>query len=303
MASINETDRAEIAAFVAGLKSYGPDLTKKEVSARVKVRAQRLVNRLAKDYAPATVHGVLTFYRNEVRASGLPGSDDPKGVWLRYLKLPKFYADERNADTREGVAGRRVSQIDVSGRRFIADATAALSSQDWREKAVGVAALTGRRMAEVLIYGDFSDSEGSKSGFVNFAGQAKTRGAEGTMQGAYPIPVLAPAAYVLAALKSIHAERPELRGMEYNTFHDTHASKLTMATRRVFSGAFSEVPKTKDLRAGYAAILYAKFLKTNKGKGKSVIEFYASILGHKLFASGGAADLTAASYDYVRVTK
>lgn len=302
MASINETDRAEIAAFVAALKSYGPDLTKKELSARVKGRAQRLVNRLAKDYAPATVHGVLTFYRNEVRASGLPGADDPKGVWLRYLRLPKFYADERNATTREAVAGRRVGQIDVSARRFTADAKAALSAQDWREKAVAVAALTGRRLAEVLIYGDFTPAPG-KSPALMFDGQAKTRGAAGTMQEAYQIPTLADGAEILRALSAIHAERPELRGMDYNTFHDTHASKLTMATRRVFSGAFSEVPKSKDLRAAYAAINYAKFLKTNKGKGKSVIEFYASILGHKLFASGGAADLTAASYDYVRVTK
>lgn len=301
MASINETDRAEIAAFVAGLKSYGPDLTKKEISARVKGRAQRLVNRLAKDYAPATVHGVLTFYRNEVRASGLPGADDPKGVWLRYLKLPKFYADERNADTREGVAGRRVGQIDVSARKFTAAAKAALSSQDWRDKAVGIAALTGRRTAEILILGDLSNTAGA--GAMTFTGQAKTRGAAGTTQEPYKIPVLASPDSIMAALVSIRAERPELSGMDYNTFHDTHASKLTMATRRVFADAFDTTPKTKDLRAAYAAINYAKFLKTNKGKGKSVIEFYASILGHKLFASGGAADLTAASYDYVRVTK
>lgn len=309
MASINETTRQEIAAFVAALAAYPATMKAKPLAARVKGRAQRLVARLLKEYEPATAHGVLTYYRNAVRESGLPGVENPASPFLRYLRLPEAVAKARNGETKAGVSARRAEQIDVHARRFVVEAVAALSASDWRDKAAGVMALTGRRAAEVLLYGEFAQGEAEDT--LTFSGQAKTRGADGTTQGAYQIPHLAPggftgAAQILRAVREIKEERPDLAGMPYDQFHDLFASKLTQATRRVFSGVISgATPKTKDLRACYAAICYKRFCtkqKKNKGRGCSVIEFYAKILGHKLIiGAAGGGDMTAAAYDYVRV--
>jgi hypothetical protein len=290
MPSLTEQKQGEIAEFIADLS----DLS----TLAIRGRCRRVVEKLLREHTVATAHAELTFYRNAARDEGTEEATKA----LRYLRLTRDDQKARNLATRAAVGVRRTTQIDVSKRVFIRNARAAILSDDWRKIIVGSAALTGRRTYEIAT-GSFT-SDGNA---LIFDGQAKTRGAEGTTQGPYSIPVLGvPASDLVAAWNRLQLMRPDLSALSGHEFHDLAGSKLTAMTREVFADAFPNgAPKTKDLRAAYAAFCYeSESAKRRKGgRGVSVIEYYAKILGHKLMEGGGSMDLTAASYDYVRVTK
>ncbi len=293
MPSLTETKQQDIAEFLADLDGLG--------TKGIRERCKRVVKRLLGEHTLATAHAELTFYRNAAKEDG--GFEATKA--LIYLRLSDEDQAARNSATKAAVSERRSAQLDVSKRLFVAAAKRALVSQDWREIAVGIAALTGRRTFEVCCSGSFSVVSDSS---LLFDGQAKTRQADGTNQGPYAIPCLGKAGkIVVAAWLRLREIRPDLRDLDGHQFHDVAGSKITDATRRTFGAAFDRgIVKTKDLRAAYAAICYQQVsaARTKKGRGISVIEYYAQILGHKLFTVGqSGGDLTAASYDYVRVTK
>ncbi|WP_018631536.1 protelomerase family protein [Neomegalonema perideroedes] len=196
-----------------------------------------------------------------------------------------------NEDYRQTVDGSNRHLARVSGwREILAELTRMLDSTDARFLALGLMGLTGRRFVEVLKFGDFAPVDSAlpsgvrvrQKWLVEFSGQAKTRGAEGTMFGkSYVIPVLAPAARILDAFARLRADREGARWAEMTP------AKLNSAVNPPFNKLLREYPPIamrwpphptltlKALRAFYAEACMEAFAPP-----MTKAPYFARILGH-----------------------
>jgi len=174
-----------------------------------------------------------------------------------------------------------------------------LKSDDMETRVLGLCGLTGRRFREIVQSADLRlMTEVTPKGRVRqrwlvfFKGQLKTRGGEGTMAGRdFAIPVLAPAAEIVAAFREL---RDSAQGRMWLSA-DEGAIKSTLNnalnTKLKASAIERFWPKgaplsLKELRAIYAEIAYENF-----GPRTTRAPYYARILGH-----GIEDETTALSY-------
>jgi hypothetical protein len=166
-----------------------------------------------------------------------------------------------------------------------------LNADNPRLKLIGLMALTGRRFFEVASSGDFSLHTRELPGgarvvskwVIQFEGQAKTRGAEGTKSGeVYNIPCLAPAKDILRAFIWLRNSAEgqlwaSMDSKELNAKVNNQVNRY-LRTREEFLKYWPEDDKltTKCLRSFYAEVAYKTFAPSNMEKSP----YYAQILGH-----------------------
>jgi hypothetical protein len=156
-----------------------------------------------KHLKPNSLRKPITYIRNLIRET-LPIRDDnwwfdPKmqrreHIGLKVCNLSEAEWVHMNAMSQGRVQSREVQLID-DPEAVVACGRALLASDDWAEIPVGLALCTGRRLAEILVTGIFTEATDFT---VVFSGQLKTR--ERKMVP-YEIPTLAPASLVLSALE------------------------------------------------------------------------------------------------------
>lgn len=188
----------------------------------------------------------------------------------------------------------RVSDLVTVGdyRAFVTLFHEQLAHTDVRVKALAVMMLTGRRFYEVLTKGDFSPIEaGGEHGVVRskyslmFVGQAKTRGAIGTQDGkSFPIPCLAPASEILAAVEAIRQsdEGKVWRDLGSRELNEAESGRMNQMLKGFMAPHQADEPDLvenftiKNMRALYAEIAYEVFAPKKLAKSA----YFARILGH-----------------------
>ena len=182
-----------------------------------------------------------------------------------------------------------------------------VSGQDYYDKAVAIALLTGRRIySEVLLQADF---EAINANQISFTGQAKG-GIEKALQS-YIIPVLGcDSRLILEALKDVQTYIKNRDWFESLESEKQLADKVKRPIERAVFHNFTTLLKTEkilltphDLRKIYATICWYRF----KRQAGSFTAYAAILLGHsqtsKLSGKVRPDTRTAESYDKFRITE
>ena len=159
---------------------------------------------------------------------------------------------------------------DVDG--YINKAIALLDTSEPIKMAVGLCALTGRRLAEIFSTAKFEKAEDNNH--VLFSGQLKAKNSRELI--AYKIPTLYDASIIITTLKKLRVVKKDYTTISLNEIHDLISWRVNKIYKDHFKGFYPEPLKPKDMRALYATICYAK----NPDERISDQVFYSRILGH-----------------------
>lgn len=163
---------------------------------------------------------------------------------------------------------RPINDIDV----FIMKAVELLDSSSQHDKVIGLAALTGRRMAEIGCTAKFERIAGDDTR-VLFTGQLKMKGRSD--QSSYSIPVLGNVDKIIKTLALVHENKPVYLDNTIR-FHNACSKELGRKTKKLFEGVSDSPLSPKDLRSIYAEISYA--LDDDKRVAKQ--KYFSQVLGH-----------------------
>jgi hypothetical protein len=163
---------------------------------------------------------------------------------------------------------------------YITLAVGLLDAVSVYDRILGLAALTGRRVAEIGCTAKLVRCEGDDFKAI-FTGQLKTKGRTDVVP--YEIPLLYNYDIIVRALKGVQESKPQFLGNPA-LFNATAASKLSAAVKKHFAGLFEGEPKTKDLRAIYALLTFNKFQAGEQSEFVtiSINKYFANILGHSV---------------------
>lgn len=231
----------------------------------------------------------------------LPPNDPKRELESRVLSIvtfPEGMIEALNRDYTRTVKSRAENLILVqNAEEMVAAFVEWLGSTDIRQKALGVMGLTGRRFIEVVRDGEFAPvvEQGPKGRVrmkyvVEFSGQAKTRGAEGSKSGeTYRIPVVPhgrvdTVPMVLQAMAEIRQSTLGKRWAEfdYQDLNSGESGRFNGQLRgslAAIEGMTEELLgklSVKWLRALYAELAYARFGSLRRTKSA----FFAQVLGH-----------------------
>jgi hypothetical protein len=214
---------------------------------------------------------------NRVLVSGIP----LLSLLLETLRLNEIQQASFTKEQRQEISQaqgdlRKLYDTD----KYLTVAVGLLSAVSVYDRILGVAALTGRRVAEIGCTAKLARVEGDDFKAM-FTGQLKTKGRTDVVP--YEIPLLHNYDSLVKALKGIQEDKPQFANNPV-LFNATAANKLSVAVKKYFSGLFEGEPKTKDLRAIYALLAFNKFQAEEQGKfvTVSINKYFASILGHSV---------------------
>jgi len=159
-----------------------------------------------------------------------------------------------------------------------------LKSYNWKEVALAMCLLTGRRTIEVLKTGNFKPLKGK---YMLFSGQAKTK-----KQASFVIPVLTSPSKISKAVKHLR----ELKNFQKHHKQDVNKianMPLKRACVKHLKGFISKDATTHDLRRVYTRICVDKILPENQmilDENGGVVAnerlFIQYILGHEKTSTG-----------------
>lgn len=207
---------------------------------------------------------------------------------LIYLKLSKKEYRNINKEYHFRVIHRQTGfLVPLNPKPLLDTAQSLLEHDDWRDLALGLMLVTGRRPVEILHLGSFKSCKHPDK--ILFSGQAKTRNRPGTRTTPYSIPILSSSKKIIAAWKKLRIIKHFSSAQQING----EATNLGSRCRIVYG--FSWTPRL--LRAAYAATCFYKFTPARTSR----LSYYASILGHKLHKDNLPDLDTALSYERFEV--
>jgi hypothetical protein len=190
---------------------------------------------------------------------------------LSFFKLTKFESNYLTDKYTEKVRALRLSRkyiLDVDG--YIEKALSLVYSDAFAVRVLALAALTGRRVAEIGCTANF---EYVDANHVSFTGQLKTRSEEKCP--AFIIPVLCDAKIIVDSQKDLHLKFPKYLN-DPRSFNNNCASYMSKKVK-VYEPFIDDTISAKDLRAIYAAIACERY-SLDELKDSTI--FYSEILGH-----------------------
>jgi hypothetical protein len=176
---------------------------------------------------------------------------------LRYMNYPREEWKAFNKPSEDQAKKRRENVRLIDDPYAVVDRAASLlDSSDWVKIAVGLGAVTGRRLGEVMGVGELSP----KTMYTAlFTGQLKRSDA---LLAPYEIPLLLPSGVVLVAWSRLRG-MVDCSGMEEDLISKTYGVRLSEAALEHFGGLIPERYQAKKgkkglyfhaLRSAYAAI-------------------------------------------------
>lgn len=221
----------------------------------------------------------FTIYRNYLK-SNLPITLKIRGVsllniCLDILKLTaeqqKIFVSLKNADIKHDKSNLRlIYNVDAYKNKNLQ----LLDSPYFIDNVLGLAALTGRRVAEIGCTAEFKKVDDKTA---VFKGQLKNKGSKDTLP--YTIPLLVDFEIINESLNKIRILKPRyINNMEL--FHNSCSKTLSVKTKEIYKGLFEGEPKAKDLRAIYSTICFYEFNKRPENKHIDRDVYYSQILGH-----------------------
>ena len=176
-----------------------------------------------------------------------------------------------NKKTLEGIEG------------LIKECEAMLNSWDWKDLAVAISLLTGRRTIEVMKTAAFKSP---KANLVTFHGQAKAKGKK-----PYRIPVLSSGAKIAKATKRLR-QLKDFSAVDNKKVNQAVHVALDRRTSKLLKHYTVNDCSMHDLRKIYAVYCYDKLSNSNIIKnefGQALTEettFIREILGHETTETG-----------------
>lgn len=192
-------------------------------------------------------------------------------IVLKYLKIEDFENRKINEDYNATVKSRRSNLryiIDVEG--YIDRAVRLLNTDSFIDNVLGLAALTGRRVAEIGCTAEFSYVDDFT---VKFKGQLKTKDLDNLTS--IEIPVLTDSKLIITALERVRKNFPQYI-KEPLKFHNNCSSALSKKAYQ-FESFVEDKVTAKDLRAIYAAIAFDKYCHDDR---MDDTVYYSNVLGH-----------------------
>lgn len=228
------------------------------------------VDYLRKNYKLSVFRTSLTPYRKAVKDA----FESPRReIILSYLTLTDEEAIqckvEQESRLSERLQGLKALN-DVDG--LLMKAEELLTSSSYLHKILGLAALTGRRPAEIACTANFTPSK-TREGWMLFEGQLK--GKEREDLAPYEIMVLTAPEKITRALSEIRERKPEFIDNP-KRFHDAASKELNKLSKKFFSEFTDSEVSPSDLRPIYAEIVYL-FLEI---KTIAKPKFFSILLGH-----------------------
>lgn len=213
-----------------------------------------------------TLRRYYTHYRNICREA-VP--ENLLGDCLKILNLTQDETLYLNSAYEKKVSEEHTNLRPIQNYQgMIAKAQGLLGERSIYSRILGVAFLTGRRVAEIACTAEFKPT-GEKS--ILFDGQLKGKA---RVIHQYEIPTLGDPALLAKALKAIREEKPAWIDNPM-LFHDCGSRELSLRVKRHFS-EFIDNPTVKDLRASYAEVCYKMFGTQTKAKSR----YFSELLGH-----------------------
>ena len=201
--------------------------------------------------------------------------------------------DEMRACKEMQRASRRrrlSSRVRVDGDAIVREAIGALSrtASSWSELALALAALSGRRLSEILNGRSSFGVVGGNKYAARFRGQLKSRSSS-----SYIIPLLVPRDEFVAGLRSLRSKlNLSDRGLESNEDIERHlGSTVRLALAR--SPVYRTVGKVHHLRGVYAQIVRMSLHYYEDSPSDEIV--IGDVLGHTLLE-------TTLSYKHFDVT-
>ena len=190
---------------------------------------------------------------------------------VRSLKLTKDETNTVNNNYKAKVKKEQSNLKLIKNPQGLIDrAVFLLSSKSYINRVLALAALTGRRVAEIGCTAEFTPIS---ENIVVFKGQLKTKQKECKN---YKIPLLSATKPIITCLKGMRLDMPQYINNPA-TFHSNCSKELSLRVKKHFSEFVEGDITAKDLRAIYATIACAKYKKDNR---KTPQCYYSEILGH-----------------------
>jgi hypothetical protein len=224
------------------------------------------INNLYAAYTIATVHKMMSQYRNALRTA------DISEAFLVHMRERQEASDTLRQQYAHSVGTRQRQQYPITNvDTLIERAQTCLTSSSYSHIIVGLELLTGRRPHEIGVTAQFTPTDNKH--YVTFQGQAKTRD-NVRSQHQYVIPVLVSGADVCTALARLRS----LRTFASDQFDRTAGPTLRDARKTLFQSRLPEgaLQVKEPLRKIYACIAYDWFAPANC----SYNAYLADILGH-----------------------
>ena len=210
------------------------------------------------------------------------------GVSLLSLLLQTLRLDDEQQATFTKGQRQEISAAQGSLRKvydtdkYLSVAVSLLDAVSVYDRILGLAALTGRRVAEIACSAKLEACKGNEFKAV-FSGQLKTKGRTDVVP--YEIPLLHNYDAIAKTLKGVQETKPQFKNNP-ELFNATASGRLSEQVKKHFTRLFEGEPKTKDLRAIYALLAFNRFQVAEQlSKGyvtKSINKYFASILGHSI---------------------
>lgn len=221
----------------------------------------------------------FTTYRNYLK-NNIDANLEKKGVNLLNIALSilrltteqqQEFISDKNANIKKDKSNLRLI---YNVGNYLDTSILLLSSPHLYDNLIGLAAVTGRRIAEIACTAEFKKIDAEN---MIFDGQLKTKGRIDVLP--YQIPVLCDPDLIIDRLKFIRDLRPNFIN-QMQLFHDSCSSRLSKKVKKVYRELFEGIPKTKDLRAIYALICFIRYNKKEENKHIDRDVYFSRILGH-----------------------
>jgi len=256
--------------------------TKEAVLRRAKQEVEYLNNECG---SVGSLKRYYSKYRNFLK-SNLNASYTVSGVPLLELLLQTLRLSEVQQTSFTQEQRREISSAQGSLRKiydtdkYIEVAVGLLEAVSVYDRILGLAALTGRRVAELACTAKIEPCEANNFRAI-FSGQLKTKGRTDVVP--YEIPLLHDCNSIVRTLEDVQAVKPQFKNNP-ELFNATASGRLGEQVKKHFTGLFEGEPKTKDLRAIYALLAFNKFQEQEDGGfiTVSINKFFANILGHSI---------------------
>ena len=197
--------------------------------------------------------------------------------YVRMSRQEKYLLEKQKRERLEA-ASENVSKLD--GAEVIARARALLASEDPATLVISLAALTGRRMAELVLSGQFGPPKNANWArpdyWANFTGVLKQREWDKTKVNFREIPLLSPRADINDAIERLRDLWPATSNSEVNKLYSSAVSKK-------MKELFPEVGTLHTFRKVYCPITYFHF---NDELNFSLPRFASEMLAHKSIHGG-----------------
>jgi hypothetical protein len=267
----------KVETFYDSIKKY---TNVADVTKRAKLEAEYLNKACG---SIASLKRYFTMYRNYLKSKigtqKLIEKQSLLALLLSILTLDEKQQSEfKTAHHAEISHGQRNLRKIYDVEKYLSTAVGLLSAISVYDKILGIAALTGRRPAEIACSAVLAPIANNDYAAL-FSGQLKAKDRIDIVP--YEIPLLYEHLPITKALTSVREARPQFLNKPL-LFNSTASGELGVRVKRHFTGLIEGDIQAKNLRAIYALLSFGEFNKqSNDGYVTiSMNSYFSKVLGH-----------------------